>query len=74
VDALPAPEERLLIQMHSKLRLLDPRELGAPAAELANSETAGLLECVLESMPRLSEILAVTHFEHSRISRTSANA
>lgn len=72
--ALPAPEERLLIQMLSKLRLLDPRELGVAGIELAACETARLLEFVLESMPRLSEILAVTHFEHSRISRTSANA
>ncbi len=72
--AVPAPEERLLIQMLSDLRLLDPRELGAPSSELASSETARLLAFVLESMPRLSEILAVTHFEHSHISRTSANA
>jgi hypothetical protein len=72
--ALPSPDERLLIQMLSKLRLMDPRELGVPATDLASSETARLLEFVLESMPRMSEILAVTHFEHSRISRTSANA
>jgi hypothetical protein len=58
--------------MLSELRLLDPRELGVPSAELASSQTARLLESVLESMPRLSEILAVTHFEHSHISRTSA--
>jgi uncharacterized circularly permuted ATP-grasp superfamily protein/uncharacterized alpha-E superfamily protein len=74
VGALPAPEERLLIEMLSKLRLLDPRELGDTSAKLASSETAVLLEFVLASMPRISEILAVTHFEHSRISRTSANA
>jgi uncharacterized circularly permuted ATP-grasp superfamily protein/uncharacterized alpha-E superfamily protein len=74
VGALPAPEERLLIEMLSKLRLLDPRELGDPSANLASSETAVLLEFLLASMPRISEILAVTHFEHSRISRTSANA
>jgi uncharacterized alpha-E superfamily protein len=71
--ALPAAEERLLIQMLSRVRLLDPRELGMPSVEIAETQTAKLLECVLESMPRLSEILAVTHFEHSRISRTSAN-
>lgn len=73
-DALPAPEERLLIQMLSKVRLLDPRELGVASTELASCQTARLLEFVLEAMPQISEILAVTHFEHSRISRTSANA
>jgi hypothetical protein len=60
--------------MLSDLRLLDPRELGVPSVELASTQTAKLLAFVLESMPRLSEILAVTHFEHSRISRTSATA
>jgi uncharacterized circularly permuted ATP-grasp superfamily protein/uncharacterized alpha-E superfamily protein len=67
-----SPEKRLLLRMLNALRLLDPSELGVPGAVLERSETAGVLSLVYDSMPRLSELLAVTYFEHSHISRTSA--
>lgn len=67
-----SPDKRLLLQTLNALKLLDPNELGVPGTVLNLSDTAGVLALVNESMPRLSELLAVTFFEHSHISRTSA--
>ena len=69
---LASPEERLLTKMLTSTKLLDPNELGFPGAILAESETARLLDFVLVALPKLSEVLAVTYFEHSNISRTQA--
>ena len=69
---LASPEERLLTKMLTSTKLLDPNELGIPGAILAESETARLLDFVLVALPKLSEVLAVTYFEHSNISRTQA--
>ena len=69
---LVAPEQRLLIQLLNAARLLDARELGSGNTALGTSETARLLQFVLTVLPQLSEVLAVTYFEHSHISRTHA--
>jgi uncharacterized alpha-E superfamily protein len=65
---LPSPDERLLLEASTRVRLLDPRELGDERAQLVDSETLRTLECVLKTLPRISEILAVNYFSHSRIS------
>ena len=65
-------EQRVLMQMLNATRLLDAHELGVNHACLERSETAKLLQLVLTGVPQLSEILAVTFFEHSHISRTHA--
>jgi uncharacterized alpha-E superfamily protein len=72
MDGRVAPEQRLLIQMLNATRLLDAHELGVFHASPERSETARLLQLVLGALPQLSEILAVTYFEHSHISRTHA--
>jgi uncharacterized alpha-E superfamily protein len=67
-----SPEQRTLFQMLNAARMLDPHELGTHRASLDQSETARLLQLVLTALPQLSEILTVTFFEHSNISRTNA--
>jgi len=70
--ALPMPQERWLTKMLTVAKLLDPHELSVPGTVFAKTETAHLLDFVLESLPKLSELLSVTYFEHSNISRTHA--
>ncbi len=70
--SIAAPDQRLLVQMLNAAKLLDPHELGVPNTPLAETDTARLLKLVIEAIPRLSEVLAVTYFEHSNISRTNA--
>ena len=72
VQGPASSEKRLLLRMLNALKTLDPNELGVPGAVLERSETAAVLALVNQFMPRLSELLAVTFFEHSNISRTSA--
>ena len=68
VYPLPAPDERLLLEAATRVRLLDPRELAKRSAHLADSETMRTLDFVLKTLPQISEILAVNYFSHSRIS------
>ncbi|MEI6871401.1 MAG: circularly permuted type 2 ATP-grasp protein [Verrucomicrobiota bacterium] len=70
--ALPSPQDRWLTKMLTAVKLLDPHELGVSGTVLAESETAKLLDFVLSALPKLSEVLSVTYFEHSNISRTHA--
>ena len=71
-QALPSAAERLLIKLLGEVRLLDPRELGSPDLLPHGSQTARVVDTVLEVLPRFSEAISVTHFEHSRISRTGS--
>lgn len=66
------PEQRALMKVLNAVRMLDPHELGTDRGSLEQSDTARLLQLVLTALPQLSEILAVTFFEHSNISRTHA--
>jgi uncharacterized alpha-E superfamily protein len=64
---IPTPDERLLLETATRVRLLDPRELGGRSGH-ADSETLRTLDFLLKTLPRVSEILAVNYFSHSRIS------
>jgi uncharacterized alpha-E superfamily protein len=68
VHPLPGPDDRLLLETATRVRLLDPRELGEKRAHFADSETLRTLDFVLKTLPQISEILAVNYFSHSRIS------
>ncbi|MEK0447058.1 MAG: hypothetical protein RLZZ399_2379, partial [Verrucomicrobiota bacterium] len=68
--ALPNAGERLLIDCLNRVRLLDPSELSAGKDSLLNSQTAAVLSHAIESLPALSETIAVSYFAHSQISHT----
>jgi uncharacterized alpha-E superfamily protein len=68
-SALPSPAQRLLIESVTRVRLLDPRDLGRLQNGWHQSETAQAVRHVLADLPRISDAIAVSYFAHSAISR-----
>lgn len=68
VHPIPALDERLLLETATRVRLLDPRELGERGGRYEDSETLRTLDFVMKTLPKVSEILTVSYFSHSRIS------
>jgi uncharacterized circularly permuted ATP-grasp superfamily protein/uncharacterized alpha-E superfamily protein len=60
-------DERLMLELLTRVRLLDPTELSG-SVHLADSETARTLEVVIQRLPKLSEVLSAEFFTHSRVS------
>jgi uncharacterized alpha-E superfamily protein len=71
-SALPSPGQRILIELVTRVRLLDPRELADAPDAWAETETAGVIRETLRDLPRLAEAIAVSYFAHSTISRAGA--
>jgi hypothetical protein len=65
---LLAEDERVLLEVITRVRLLDPRELTAHRGGLMDSDVARALGMVGKSLPQLSETLSAGYFSHSRIS------
>jgi uncharacterized alpha-E superfamily protein len=61
-------DERVLLEVITRVRLLDPRELASHRGALMDSEVARALEMVGKGLPQMSEILSAGYFSHSRIS------
>jgi uncharacterized alpha-E superfamily protein len=61
-------DDRVLLEVISRVRLLDPRELASHRGGLMDSDVARALEMVGKALPQLSEILSAGYFSHSRIS------
>ncbi len=64
------PQQKILRECSSRLRLLDPRELTAHSENWASGDVGLLLTEMLRDLPRLSDAIAVSYFAHSEISRT----
>jgi uncharacterized circularly permuted ATP-grasp superfamily protein/uncharacterized alpha-E superfamily protein len=75
LERLPRPgarpvlseDERVTLEVLTRVRLLDPSELGQSQG-LSDTETARTLEVVLQRLPVLSEVLSASFFTHSRVS------
>ena len=63
-------QKRLLRDCSSRLRALDPRELGPLKDNWRESGTGQVVQETLRDLPRISDALAVSYFAHSEISRT----
>ncbi len=61
-------DERVLLEVISRVRLLDPGELASHRGGLMDSDVARALVMVGKALPQLSEILSAGYFSHSRIS------
>ena len=73
-SALPSPGQRVLIESVTRLRLLDPRELGGVKTSWAGTEVHRVIQDTLRDLPRLSDAIAVSYFAHSTISRAGGGA
>jgi len=71
-SALLSPGQRILIEIVTRVRLLDPRELSLATDAWAESDTAQVIRETLRDLPRLAEAIAVSYFAHSTISRAGA--
>ncbi len=71
-SALPSPGQRILLELVTRVRLLDPRELTDAKDAWAKTATAGVIRETLRDLPRLAEAIAVNYFAHSTISRAGA--
>jgi uncharacterized circularly permuted ATP-grasp superfamily protein/uncharacterized alpha-E superfamily protein len=71
-SALPSPGERILLELVTRVRLLDPRELAFAEDGREETDTARVIRESLHDLPRLAEAIAVSYFAHSTISRASA--
>ena len=65
---LPLADERVILETLTRVRLLDPHELGGANGSLADSETFRTLEFVVRALPNFSEILSANFFSHSKVS------
>lgn len=65
---LPEPDERVILETLTRVRLLDPHELAGAGGSLTDSETYRTLEFVIRSLPNFSEILSANFFSHSKVS------
>jgi uncharacterized alpha-E superfamily protein len=65
---LPEPDERVILETLTRVRLLDPHELAGAGGSLTDSETFRTLEFVVRSLPNFSEILSANFFSHSKVS------
>jgi uncharacterized alpha-E superfamily protein len=63
-------QKRILRDCSSRLRALDPRELGSLKENWLESTPGRVIQETLRDIPRLSDALAVSYFAHSEISRT----
>jgi uncharacterized alpha-E superfamily protein len=63
-------QKRILRDCSSRLRSLDPRELGSMKHHWIESTPGRVIQETLRDIPRLSDSLAVSYFAHSEISRT----
>jgi uncharacterized circularly permuted ATP-grasp superfamily protein/uncharacterized alpha-E superfamily protein len=63
-------QNRILRDCSSRLRSLDPRELGAMKNHWIESTPGRVIRETLHDIPRMSDALAVSYFAHSEISRT----
>lgn len=61
--------ERVLLECTTRVRLMDPNELAQLKTGWEKSAAAQLLTDTLNSLPKLSEAIAVSYFAHSRIAR-----
>jgi uncharacterized circularly permuted ATP-grasp superfamily protein/uncharacterized alpha-E superfamily protein len=69
-SALPSPGQRLLLDCLTRLRLVDPRSLLRRSGNWHHTGVGAIVTRILRDLPRLSEAIAVSYFEHSSISRT----
>lgn len=69
---VPSDDERVVLEMVTRVWLLDPHELGGVVGSLADTETARTLEFVIQRLPVLSEVLSASFFSHSRLSSIRA--
>ena len=69
-SALPSPGQRLLLDCLTRLRLVDPRSLLRRGGNWHHTSVGAIITRILRDLPRLSEAIAVSYFEHSSISRT----
>jgi uncharacterized circularly permuted ATP-grasp superfamily protein/uncharacterized alpha-E superfamily protein len=69
-SALPSPGQRLLLDCLTRLRLVDPRSLLRRSGNWHHTSVGAIVTRILRDLPRLSEAIAVSYFEHSSISRT----
>lgn len=67
--SLPSQAQRILIDVVARLRLTDPLELAGEPKVLSNTHLAAAVNHVSQSLPRLSDSMAVSYFVHSQISR-----
>ncbi len=68
-SALPTPGQRLLLELVTRLRLLDPRDLVAGPPPRGGTVHL-VIQQTLRGLPKLSNAIAVSYFAHSAISRT----
>ena len=64
------PQQKILRECSSRLRLLDTRELVLRSANWLASDTGRAIVDTARDLPRLSDAIAVSYFAHSEISRT----
>jgi uncharacterized circularly permuted ATP-grasp superfamily protein/uncharacterized alpha-E superfamily protein len=69
-SALPSPGQRLLLDCLTRLRLVDPRSLLRRSGNWHHTSVGAIVTRIIRDLPRLSEAIAVSYFEHSSISRT----
>ena len=69
-SALPSPGQRLLLDCLTRLRLVDPRLLLRRSGNWHHTSVGAIVTRILRDLPRLSDAIAVSYFEHSSISRT----
>lgn len=68
-SALPSPGQRLLLDGLTRLRLVDPHSLLRRSANWHHTSVGAIVTRILRDLPRLSDAIAVSYFEHSSISR-----
>ena len=64
------PQQKILRECSSRLRLLDTRELVLRSANWLATDTGRAIADTARDLPRLSDAIAVSYFAHSEISRT----
>lgn len=67
-SALPTPGQRVLLELVTRLRLLDPRDLVLHRPARGGS-VHQVIQHTLRDLPKLSDAIAVSYFAHSAISR-----
>jgi len=61
-DAVRAPDQRLALELLTKVRLADARELATPDSGGTRVQLAALLELMRQELPRLSELISRQYF------------
>ena len=73
-SALPTPNQRVLLECSTRLRLLDPRQITQKIGPAETNPVHEVISQTLRDLPRLSETIAASYFAHSAISRAGGNA